>query len=421
MTIQQNASGFSTPTVRFSDQLITVRPRRLTFWVIFFVAFCFSGLLTVVGKLVGYPYRMGLISALVIPLILLYGIRISGVLLLYLVLTGVVLLSALHNNSSLMDAVLFMRILGFSYLAYKLVDLYVRTDNVAQVIRLCVTVAMFQLPVILLQRWGYNRLPSSVRESVSPIDFDFGTFNFKGDAPMAFFLVLIVIFSLFDTKRNYIIRHKWFVPFWLTLTILVTNAELVKLILMIVWGVYFFRYLNFKTLVYSVGALGVAVMALALSGALNEIVADFTYSLANNARIDVSSQEAFLSGNYARGAAIAYYIDKGTSWFGDGPSRYYDVFSKSRVLGNTGHILTFYSEIGLLGWLVSVLIFFMVAFPIRKGRIRLHWTSLLSFAAVQLLSATTQIMNDISVVLIYCIMAKSYLVKPRSLADKVGE
>jgi len=69
-------------------------------------------------------------------------------------LPGIVLLSALYNHSSLMSVVLFMRILGFSYLMYKLVDLYIRPDNIVPIVRLCVTIAMFQLPVILLQRWG---------------------------------------------------------------------------------------------------------------------------------------------------------------------------------------------------------------------------------------------------------------------------
>lgn len=394
------------------NQPILVNLRSLVFWVVFSVAFCFSGLFTIAGKLLALPYRMGLVSALVVPLVLLYGIKVSKVVLCYLALTGVVFLSAIHNHSSLMDVVLFMRILGFSYLTYRLVDLYVRPDNIANIIRLCVTIAMIQLPIILLQRWSYSHLPSSVTSSVGLIDFDFGTFNFKGDAPMAFFLALIVIFLLFDKRRNYIIRRRWLVSLWLTLTIFVANAEVVKLIIMLVWGVYLVRYMSPKTILYGAGGLAIVVTVLVSLGVFNEIWADFTYSLASNARIDLSKQESFLSGNYARGAAVAYYINRGILWLGDGPSKYYDVFTRVRAVGNTGHIFTFYSEVGLLGWLTSTLIFFLIAFPIRRGRIRWHWTSLLLLVAVQLLSFTTEIMNDISVVLIYCIMAKSHLVRP---------
>jgi len=188
-----------------------------------------------------------------------------------------------------------------------------------------------------------------VKSSIAPIDFDFdfdfGTFNFKGDASMAFLLALIVIFLLFDKKRNHIVRHKWPVSLWLTLTILIANAELVKLIILLVWGVYLLRHLSPKTIIYTVGGLATVVIVLASLGVFDEIWSDFTYSLVNNARIDFreGELETFLSGNYARGAAIAYYINRGVLWLGDGPSKYYNVFTRERMVGNTGHIFTFYS------------------------------------------------------------------------------
>jgi hypothetical protein len=360
----------------------------------------------------GFQYRMGLVSALVIPLFLIYGIKIERVSIAYVALTGVVLLSGLYNRSSSREIVLFMRILGFSYLMYRLVEVYIHPDNIARVIRLCVAIAMIQLPIVVLQQLAYDYIPARLKASVIPIDFDFGTFNFKCDASMAFFSTLIVIFLLFDHKRNYIIRRRWVVLFWLTLTVLIANAELVKLILALVWGVYLVRYLSPKVIIYSIAVLLLVVGTLTLFGIFDEIWSDFTHSLSGNTRLDSSSEEAFLSGNYGRGAAVAYYLSGDILWLGDGPSKYYDVFSKTRLRGNTGHIFTFYSEVGLLGWLASVLIFSLIAFPGREWRMRVCLVGLLSFVSIQLLSFTTQIMNDVSVVLIYCIMAKSYLIKP---------
>jgi len=400
------------PKIRLSGWHILINPRRIVFYLVFFLVFCFSGLLTIFTIMRGgFQYRMGLVSALVIPLLLIYGIKVKRVSVAYVALACVVFLSGLYNHSSLREIVLFMRTLGFSYLMYRLVEIYIRPDNIARIIRLCVTVAMIQLPLVVLQQLAYDHIPASVKADLILIDFDFGTFNFKGDAPMTFFLTLIVIFLLFDHKRNYIIRRRWTVLFWLTLTVLIANAELSKLIIALVWGIYLARYLSLNTIIYSAMVLLIIVGVLAPLGLFREIWSDFIRSLYNNTRFTPTKEEVFLAGNYGRGSGVAYYLSRDILWLGEGPSRYYDVFTRTRFRGNTGHIFTFYSEIGLLGWLLSVLMFFLIAFPGRGSRIRMHWVSLLSFMSIQLLSFTTQVMNDISVVLIYCIMAKSYLVE----------
>ncbi len=413
MTFKRQVSNFTASDTEFVGKPMPLIPNKFIFYIVFFVVFCFSGLLTITGKIFGLPYRMGLISVLIIPLILKYGLRINKVILSYLVLTIIVILSGIINNSTILEVILFMRILGFSYLMYMLVDMFINPKNVQRIIQLCVLIALIQLPIILIQRVGYDFLPEVIKNSIRPTDFDFGTFNFKGDASMTFFLLLIVIFLLFDRKKNYIIRHKWIVAGWLTLTILIANAELVKLLIFVVWSVYLMRYINIKSIIAIVIVFSFIAIVLSVFGVLNEIKSDLTSSFLKNAQIDLSQEEKFLSGDYARGAAVAYYLKGEVLLLGDGPSRYYDVFTQTRLRGNTGHIFTFYSEVGLLGWMMSVLIFFLIAFPISNGKIRVHWTSILGFVSVVLLSFTTEIMNDISVVLIYCVMAKSYLVEPK--------
>lgn len=409
-----SVSGFSAEN-HLVRRTIWISPKRIVFYLVFFLVFCFSGLLTVLTIMLGgFQYRMGLVSALVVPLLLIYGVKLKRVSVAYVALAGVVFLSGLYNNSSLREIILFMRILGFSYLMYKLVDLYVRPDNIIHIIRLCVSIAMIQLPIIALQQLFFDRLPARVKANVSIIDFDFGTFNFKCDASMAFFLTLIVIFLLFDHKRNYIVRHKWFVLFWLTLTILVTNAEIVKLIIFLVWGIYLVRYLSIKTIIYSVAIFLLLVTVLMPLGLFNEIWSDLTHSLISNTQVDPGKQESFFSGSYARGAAISYYLDRSLLWLGDGPSRYYDVLSRDYLMGNQGHLFTFYSEIGILGWLVSALILLFIAFPGRQANNDSPLVNWLLFISVQILSLTTQVMNDIGIILTLCIVARSYMIPVRS-------
>lgn len=389
-------------------------PAKLVFYFVFCFAFCLSGTLTLLSITTGlFPYRMGLISALVIPLMLLYRIKVKRVILAYMALAFIVILSGFYNQSSVTEIVLFMRTLIFSFLIYFLVESYIRPENIVRVLKLCVFVGLFQLPLVLLQKASFDRLPLSIKASIEAVDIGFGTFNFKGDASMTFFLTLIVIFLLFDHQRNTIFRYKWLIAAYFTITILIANAEIVKAIVVLVWGLYLITHLKTRTIIYF-GIAAILILGILLgSGLLGRIWSQFSYSFLVNARIDFSSTQAFFSGNYARGAAVAYYLEKGILWFGDGPSRYYDVFSRTRALGNTGHLFTFYSEVGLFGWLGSVLIFFLIAFPGKGWKFRLHWVSLLMFAAVQLLSFTTEIMNDISIVLIFCIMAKYYLIPTR--------
>ena len=376
---------------------------------VFYLVFCFSGLIAILDVI---PYRMAMASVFVIPLLLIYGIKLDRVLLAHMALVAIVLLSGLWNGSSPTEVLGFLRIPAFSYLMYRLVSVYVRPDNIRRIIRLCVLVAMIQLPLVVLQQLTYEKLPIRIAGYASARDFDFGTFNVKGDAAMAFFLTLLVVFLLFDRRRNYVIRRKWIVLPWLTLTVLIANAEGVKVIMLLVWAVYLTRYLNVRTIVYVALAFLLVIGVLSWAGFLDEIWGDFTRSLRSNLRMDERKEEVFLTGGYGRGAAIAYYARRGILWLGDGPSKYYNVMTRIRQVGNTGHVFTFYSEVGLLGWLCSVLVFFFIAFPGQGARIRVSWVGLLSFAAVQLLSFTTEIMNDISVALIYCIVAKSYLIMP---------
>ncbi|MFN2296525.1 MAG: hypothetical protein ACK2U0_19140, partial [Candidatus Promineifilaceae bacterium] len=56
------------------------------------------------------------------------------------------------------------------------------------------------------------------------------------------------------------------------------------------------------------------------------------------------------------------------------------------------------------------LIFFLIAFPIRGRHIRVRWVGILIFSVLLLLSFTTEVLPNISIVLIYCIVAMTYLI-----------
>lgn len=419
MIIDQYSRRIEASTKELKRFNISIKPVKMIFYVVFFLVFCLSGIITMLHII---PYRMGLVSALVIPLILLCGVRFDRILISYLLLALVIGVSALLNESSLLEFLLFLRVLVFSYLTYYLVQVFVHRDNIVNVIRLIIAVAMVQLPIIILQKLTYDKLPSRLTVDIIYFDFDFGTFNYKGDASLGFFLILIIIFLLFEHKRNYIVPFRGFVLFWLTFTVLMIHSNMVKLIILLIWGVYLISKLNPIRVISFALVFFLALGVLRVSGFYEELLQDFTKNT-TGITLDVSTKQKnqYLSGDYSRAGAVSYYLNQNILWFGDGPSKYSDVFTRERVRGNVGHIFTFYSEVGLLGWFLSMVIFFLIAFPeitfhVYKGRFkarfRISWMNTLMFISIAMLSFTTQVMNDISVFLIFCVMSKIHLIDP---------
>jgi len=388
---------------------ILVNIKRLTFGAVFVIVFLCAGPLT----LLNVPFRLSPVALLGLPLVLRYGIRRDRVLTAYIALTAVILISAFLNGSSAIQVILFMRSLVGSYLIYRLVDIYLRPETLPSVIRWCVVIGAIQLPVIALERLAYNWLPMTKAGQLR-LYVDAGMGTFRQDAAMAFFLVLLVIFLLFDAPRARVIRHRWLAVVWFSLTIIIANSDISKISLVMVWAVYFARRLRARTLLVTVAAIALVVGVLIAFGLANRIIEPFTVGV-GGALAQSYDVKSYLTGNYARGAAIKYYLTSDILWFGDGPLRYSDPIHWVLYRGNTGHVFTYYSEVGLFGWLLSVLIFFRIGFPGRfrtrfRGRQAAMTVNALAFGGLQVLSFTTEVLNHLGVVLIYCIVVRTFLI-----------
>jgi hypothetical protein len=113
-----------------------------------------------------------------------------------------------------------------------------------------------------------------------------------------------------------------------------------------------------------------------------------------------------LEGGYDRAGAIRYFMSHPVSWFGDGPMKYYDVFTRTFTRGNVSHVFNFYSETGLVSLLFSIAVFFGIAF-VPRWRPRWSMVGVLIFAAINILAFTSHVMNDIAVMLIYAIVGRA--------------
>ena len=386
--------------------------RQDLFKVIFLLVFCFSGLLSIISIISGqFNYRNGItVSLLILPLVLLGGLKLDKVTLWHVVLSVVILLSGLVNKSTFQQTLFFLRNVIFSYLIYNLVQLCVRQENIRQILKWCVLVALVQLPIILIQKAIYPYLPTAVHQRIYSIDIGAGSFDINNDAGMTFFLVLIIIFLLFDNERNYFIKKKWLILPWLTLTIFIAEAEMLKLIVLMVWGIYLLVRFRSKQIFYGLLILIILVGTLASIGVFNKPIESMLKTIKGSLSVSEGATEKFLSGSYARGAAINYYLTRGISLLGDGPSKYLDIYTREKFVGNNGHLLAFYSEVGLLGWLSSVAIFFVASFPKRSKNNRVYWSNLLTFISLMLITITSFVMDNTAILLIFNIMSMIYLV-----------
>jgi hypothetical protein len=57
----------------------------------------------------------------------------------------------------------------------------------------------------------------------------------------------------------------------------------------------------------------------------------------------------------------------------------------------------------------------LIAFPIRDGYIRVRWVGILMFFALLMLSITTEVLANISIVLIFSIIALTYLIPKKEI------
>ena len=376
-------------------------PKRILFITVFSLLFGFSFLLAI---LTHFQYRAALVSLLVIPLVFIYGLKIDQVFLAYILLAVIVAVSGIYNRTSLIDIILFMRVLVFSYLIYYLVKVSLSPTTIESVIKASVWIAIIQLPIILLQWQLYDSIPLSWRGEAALIDFGSGTFNYKTDYAMSFFLVMVVIFLLFANKPHFLEKYKYPIALWLSLTVLIANSQIVKIALLIVWLIYILRNFKIKTLItFGLGVLIVGVfIAIVYQG--NLITEDITTFI--DRLSDTSDINTYLAGGYSRFSAIKFFATDGFTLLGNGPSAYSDPFARTLLRGNTGHFFVFFSEVGFLGLIASLLVMFTVAFPIIDGKISATWVSIFAFFSIVILAFTANVMNDIAVFLIYCIIIR---------------
>jgi len=405
---------------------LIIKPNKIIFIVIYLSIFCFGFVISVLSN---FNFRAAIISLLVLPLIVLYGLRVDRVFFVLGILALIVVFSGILNNSSISNILLFLRIPVFSYLIYYLVRVSLHSDFTGWVIKTSVWLAIIQLPIILIQWQIFEYLPIRLRGPAHLVDFASGTFVYKTDYAMSFFITMVIIFLLFDKQSSCFINNKFYKVLWLSITVLVANSQMMKIVLLLIWFLYILKNVNIRRLITII--IGFSIVSLTLifmskNSLITEDIFKFMYEISKSGDVGI-----YISGGYSRTAALRYLLTDGFSWFGDGPNTYYNPIGKVYLRGNMGHSFTFFSETGLIGWFISIFILFLIAFPKKNWKSNINLIGFLFFSSIFILSFTSNVMNDIGVMMAYCIFTtifnfSSFEYKTKNIAceetnDKVNK
>lgn len=265
---------------------------------VFFVVLVVLMLLTgVIDILTVRGFRLSLVSLGIVPLLFFFRPVIDGVTVSLAGLAGTIALSAVANGSTLLQTASVMRVPVFAYLIYLLVYRYVKIERAGTILRILLVIAALQLPIVLLQWRIYPYLPDYWRQSISPYDIGVGTFGLNRDYSMSFLVTMMVIFLLFNKKSPTIVKHRWPLAVWLTLTVLTANSEILRINIILVWILYVLLHFRIRTF-FVLMAIGMLLLAVSTLFATDNRM-NYEQSAQRLAR-DISGQQQnlFLEGAY---------------------------------------------------------------------------------------------------------------------------
>lgn len=364
-------------------------------------------LLYVVGGPLAYfgviPFRMVHVVPPVLLAALVFRVPIALPTKILAVLGVQIIVSGLINSSTLSETLGFMRYVATPLAMWYLADAFSRTRAYPVGMKWLLRIGLLQAPVVIVQRMMFSQLDAMSAVSVAEVDIGSGTFYFENDPSMTFFLLCLALLLTFDERVRYLVtRPNLYIAIFLA-TIFMSNSLMSLVAAAIAFALAGSAY-AIKRGVNLVPFLGgglivglslATMVTFSRNDAIPERVDFLVKAVEAIAYNDPGYDEAFYRGEYSRVAAIAHYRAASFNWMGDGPSRYFNPYQREFVVGNTGMIFTFYSEVGAVGFGLAVLFFVSVA----KNPGANPLLALSIIVASVLLTLTTSVMSDASMML----------------------
>jgi len=302
----------------------------------------------------------------------------------------------------MMNAIKYSKYAIMPLAMYILTDFKIGDREKRILMNILILIGLVQLPIVIIQNIFYNPLANFAVEYVSIADFTTGTFWFKNDPGLNFFIISLICILLFF-KHNYKKTKVNILIACFTLTVLFSNSLLSIVILIIIYLIHFLSISGIKTggiktkvKKYFLLVIAVTLLLLIIFGnVLNEKISDIIIRSMN---ISDGAVQKYLEGGYSRTAALLYLYSEPLKVFGDGVGAYVDLYTNEYKLGLKGQLFIFYAEIGIVGLLYSFFLSIVAVFTIVKKIRLIHLILLFAFVAF---GYTSRPFTDLSMLVMF--------------------
>jgi hypothetical protein len=356
---------------------------------------------------IGVPnlvYTIGALFFLLITYILYVVIKrkiiLDKVVSLSIIMIFVVFFSAIYNSTSVVKTLIYLIFILVPiscYLFFKInkKEGYISKSSISN---LFLIIALIQLPVMLIQKTGYDFFIDFNRSSQLVASFDsmFGTFFLKADHSLGFFLLFNII-NIYRTSKAISTSSKLIIVY-LGLTIFVGESNVTKLLTAIF--ILYIIYGMVPKKIRIIGLLAVVVLIPVGLGQLKKIKAFETevYFIKN----EYNPESSF--GNYKRGIAkrpqvvISYATRIPVKLIGDGPYSYFNIIKGE--FKNTKHfsqLIWTYADLGLVGLVLTLLLLYALTLSLDLS-IQLRY---IVFSFVLVYAFMTTVFSDLAIMITF--------------------
>lgn len=319
---------------------------------------------------------------------------------LHLIMLTFIFLSAIYNSTSIVKTLIFLIFVLVPISCYLFFKINSKEDYISKktINTLFLVIAMIQLPVVLVQKFGYDFLIGFNRSSqlIAPFDFMFGTFFLKADHSLGFFLLFNII-NIYRINKAVSLSSKLVIGY-LLLTIFIGESNVSKLLAAI-----FILFIVYNSVPNKIRIIGLLAALVLVPVALNqfqkiEAFEKEVYFIKNEYN-PISSYR-----NYERGIAkraqvvISYSTKIPLKIMGDGPYSYFNVlkgeFTKTK---HFSQLIWSYADLGLIGLVLTLLLLYAITLSLGLS-LELR---IIVFSFVLVYAFMTTIFSDLAIMVTF--------------------
>ena len=388
------------------------------FVFIYLLVFFFSGSLQF---FIGFPFvGISFILVCVLAFIALIYLpnwnfaKADPVVLVGLFYAFLIILSGIINGSDLLHIAIYLFFPLFPMFLYLFIKSGIREKAFWQrtISLIAMYTACIQFPFIIAQRFSYDFMKVFNRsgQDLIAVDFWFGTFPFKADHALGFFMLLNILNIYWNNDKLRLTRFPWLVMGWIALAVFLTDTKITQLLIALLFIVHAYMVVPPKIRIF--GIITVVIAAFAAVLLLKQIpILRYEYEYAQRAYTLKHSKWTYDSGIYARRPNIViYYIYyRPLTWIGEGPYDYFNFREgKFKKTHHFSQLIWSYNDLGIIGLITVILFMYLLVKSLALSR----WRTWLIFIVLMIYAFMTIALFDFALV-----MALLFVINNRFLND----